>query len=88
MKPRPDLRGLRPPQAGIKGTHPSAWIETKTRSEGIETELFLLELINIIIIETKTRSEGIETNVVWFNCFLSSLANIETKTRSEGIETI
>ena len=60
-------------------------IETKTRSEGIETPLTTISWGVILIIETKTRSEGIETVV--HPTTVRSPRIIETKTRSEGIET-
>ena len=59
-------------------------IETKTRSEGIETlDLFSTQLLYLI--ETKTRSEGIET--ILTRRVINIIRIIETKTRSEGIET-
>ena len=61
LKPRPDLRGLRQEEALI--LHALLFfIETKTRSEGIETSHCDSFIINLFLhIETKTRSEGIET---------------------------
>ena len=83
MKPRPDLRGLRL----VSFTFIWIWfaIETKTRSEGIETIAAFTASALLTVLKPRPDLRGLRL----FSRISSEFLNIaiETKTRSEGIET-
>jgi len=86
LKPRPDLRGLRP-NAAKSQTGPLP-LRINWNQDPIwgDWDLYCSILAMVKYIETKTRSEGIETLLLEWLFFVSDHL-IETKTRSEGIET-